>query len=439
MQLVLPGEEGVVDQDNGRVAAKAKAKGKRPELRRTSLPSSYALANQLVDGLAGDASDISNSEAPSDNTDIETEAEADWIDEQHLTEFAQKQPSKFEAAMKLERAFWKGTRPTPDCSLVTHAGMRELPHEDDTLQEYDADIMPDITLMETPPPQWPAITDLCTVPGTNRVTLSVQPPLLRLVIQDSFEHVRASLLFQHAFPEPTATIAVLKDALLSATNSHRLKASPIHNRLLVDDTYVVQMSRLLRARVPLFRSEVKERCSMLVASHFAAIGDAPQIVQLVKRQIAMYNYIYPNRGGPPMRSRPYHNERIITVIRELYFSGGSTSFASRFHRIFPVFTGSDANPRHEVPIPMVALVATALYAAILEWHTGEKKVTEFSTTSYLDVYEGHVNSFLRIQNEHNSAFHSMMADIFAQASSQPSMEATGGTMVTQLNLADLDG
>jgi hypothetical protein len=125
--------------------------------------------------------------------------------------------------------------------------MRELPDKDDTLQEYDADTMPDITLMETPPPQWPAITDLCTVPGTNRVALSVQPPLLQLVIQDSFEHVCASLLFQHAFPEPTATIAVVKDALLSAANSHRPKASLIHNRLVVDDTYVVQMSRLVSA------------------------------------------------------------------------------------------------------------------------------------------------------------------------------------------------
>jgi hypothetical protein len=53
-----------------------------------------------VDGLGGDASDISHSEAPGDNTDTETEA--DWIDEQHLTELAQKQPSKFEDAMKLE-------------------------------------------------------------------------------------------------------------------------------------------------------------------------------------------------------------------------------------------------------------------------------------------------------------------------------------------------
>jgi hypothetical protein len=127
--------------------------------------------------------------------------------------------------------------------LVTHGGMQELPGKADTLQEYDA--APDTTLMETSVPRWPAMTDLCTVPGTNRVTLSVQPPLLRLIIQDAFEHVHASLLFGHAFPDPTATIAAIKDALRSAADSHRPTASPIHNRLLLDDVYMTQMSRLV--------------------------------------------------------------------------------------------------------------------------------------------------------------------------------------------------
>jgi hypothetical protein len=64
------------------------------------LVSSLPHANRLVKGSAVDASDISNSEAHSDNTDVETEA--DWIDEQHLMELAQKQPSKFEDSMRLE-------------------------------------------------------------------------------------------------------------------------------------------------------------------------------------------------------------------------------------------------------------------------------------------------------------------------------------------------
>jgi len=60
-----------------------------------------------------------------------------------------------------------------------------------------------------------------------------------------------------------------------------------------------------------------------------------------------------------MRTRPYRNDRIITAMRELYFTGGSNSFAMRFDGLF---TRQNANSpvTREVPIPMVSLVATAV-------------------------------------------------------------------------------
>jgi hypothetical protein len=100
-------------------------------------------------------------------------------------------------------------------------------------------------MLETSEPQWPEITNLRTVPDTDRVTLSIQTPLIRLVIQDAFEYVRASLLFKHAYPNPTVSVAVVNAALVSAAESHRPSASSIHNRLLHDDPYMFKMSRLV--------------------------------------------------------------------------------------------------------------------------------------------------------------------------------------------------
>ena len=60
------------------------------------------------------------------------------------------------------------------------------------------------------------------------------------------------------------------------------------------------------------------------------------------------------------RSQPYRNKRIITVIRDLYFSGHPTSFAKKFEDHFPLHRGDDGNASREVPIPMVALVATGV-------------------------------------------------------------------------------
>lgn len=63
--------------------------------------------------------------------------------------------------------------------------------------------------------------------------------------------------------------------------------------------------------------------------------------------------------GIVRRTLPYRNERIITVIRDLYFTG-STSYATKFGHLFPTYQGDDGEVSREVPIPMVSLVATAV-------------------------------------------------------------------------------
>src|ERR1700761_2134398 len=68
-------------------------------------------------------------------------------------------------------------------------------------------------------------------------------------------------------------------------------------------------------------------------------------------------------NGLVMRSKPYRNDRIISVIQELYFTdgpGGTASFATRFKHLFPTYQGPDGMVSYEVPVPMVALVATAV-------------------------------------------------------------------------------
>jgi hypothetical protein len=89
----------------------------------------------------------------------------------------------------------------------------------------------------------------------------------------------------------------------------------------------------------------------------------------------------------------------------------------------------------EAPIPMLALVATAvsfsffhsicivlmcrilnqLYAAIQEWQTGKHAAKEFSANMYLDVYKGHVNTLEHIRENREDAYHVMMCDIYSQA------------------------
>ena len=56
-----------------------------------------------------------------------------------------------------------------------------------------------------------------------------------------------------------------------------------------------------------------------------------------------------------------------------------------------------------------------LYAAIHEWRSGKHQHTEFSANAYLDVYQGHIDTFHHIQDRRPHAFHAMMSDIYSQA------------------------
>ena len=40
---------------------------------------------------------------------------------------------------------------------------------------------------------------------------------------------------------------------------------------------------------------------------------------------------------------------------------------------------------------------------------------DFSANSYLDVYQGHIDTFHHIQDQRPGAFHLMMSNIYAQA------------------------
>ena len=109
----------------------------------------------------------------------------------------------------------------------------------------------------------------------------------------------------------------------------------------------------------------------------AAISEPSEIVKVVKRQLWEFTYtcpIAPNVSihsnpkfsltlccqsqGLPRQTQPYRNDRITTVIRGLFFTGGSTAFATRFDEIF--MRDGDPLLNREVPMAMVGLVSTGV-------------------------------------------------------------------------------
>jgi len=94
---------------------------------------------------------------------------------------------------------------------------------------------------------WPTETELLFFPGTNKVMLTVQRPLMRMVIQDAFDQIQKSLMFHNAFPDTFIALDFTRDGLLAAAESYD-QASDIYNRLMCDSEYMTKMTRLVSSR-----------------------------------------------------------------------------------------------------------------------------------------------------------------------------------------------
>ncbi|KAH9997086.1 hypothetical protein BJV77DRAFT_960342 [Russula vinacea] len=168
--------------------------------------------------------------------------------------------------------------------------------------------------------------------------LMLQCPLIRLIIQDAIENVRALILFTDAFPDATLSMTFTKDALISAAKAHLPASYDIHARLMGDDDYVTK----IRGRICLFHGDVKEECTKAIETLFKGMVNNPaRISQVIEHQLQQYHYIFPGSlntlspGGPGMCGKPYQNGTIISAISNLYFNGPTIS--AKLQTLFSLF------------------------------------------------------------------------------------------------------
>ncbi|KAN0126122.1 hypothetical protein V8E53_015374 [Lactarius tabidus] len=473
MPLILPGETGIEGgnlgmpiEENGMVNqgrgdnSQVKGKGKRPERTSSFYPGrggNHVLAHLVQGNSAPYAPEVDDDGCLSEDDPVEDELTAD---------LALKYPNKFSESLGIERPAWlltSGSEPENSASQssvsvndVDSAVTLVQPGPDMATASGSAQLLgpAQLSVVATHFPKaeaalndfpfWPTETDLVFVSGSNRLKLTGQSPIVRSVIVEGIERLRAAMLFNDAFPDVCSALTLIKDCLLTAATYLLPGATDVLERFNNDADYLSKVTLLPRARICLIQSEVKERCTTLTVGAFLVLGSAAGIIEHVRKQLSSYTYTFPSAtfpnapNGLVMRSRPYRNECIISAIRDLYFTGGSASFARRFLYLFPTYEYCEGQINHEVPIPMVALVATALYAALYEWRTGVQQVAEFSANGYLDVYLGHVNTLKHIQEHRAGAFHFMMADIYTKANTPVVNELNTVVPIAILDLDNLD-
>ncbi|KAI9439729.1 hypothetical protein H4582DRAFT_2075103 [Lactarius indigo] len=413
MQLRLTDEDAQAEPERASESEGNEGKGKQPALRQTTsfYPGYYSLASisQLTTDTLDTPVDPNADEPQSENED-------DWIDDSSVDR-TQGQRAGPSGATANERPTWRGSGATsasvaiapssvsPESTSPSPPSVPRISVSHTSVSRTSASRTSTSAIIVPPSVRqvqdsattvseftWPSNTDLSFAPGSTRLMLTAQRPLVRAVIQEAIENVRAAMMFNDAFPNLARAFTFIRDALITAAYS----------------------------------AEVRERCNAITLPIFLAMASREEIIESVRHQLSNYNYTFPTMGLPRVnrrlerRTRPYRNDRIITVIQDLYFTGGNTSFAARFPHFFAYTESSDRENRREVPIPMVALVATALYATLYEWRTGEQQVV-FS-----------------LCERRSGAFRAMMSEIYTQASVAVDVGAGSSVPIAALDFEDLE-
>ncbi|KAG6823181.1 hypothetical protein H0H92_011117 [Tricholoma furcatifolium] len=92
------------------------------------------------------------------------------------------------------------------------------------------------------------------------------------------------------------------------------------------------------------------------------------------------------------------------------------------------------HPEPELLIPMVALAATGIHAALSEWEDGTRN-TSFDGTAYQEHYRRHVGTLEAYHRDHPLEFHRVMSTLFSCVVSQSASPQMSQSMPTHGALA----
>ncbi|KAG2071644.1 hypothetical protein BDR04DRAFT_1117630 [Suillus decipiens] len=302
-------------------------------------------------------------------------------------------------------------------------------------EPYSSDIGGTTVTSTTPAPKSAA----CLIQyETGKVKLLDQNQETRRVVRDAIMDAKGHLIFVNAYPELVDKNQVALQSLL--TVAKKSGAHAIKQCLQEDTQYATQLGNLVEPHIPLLRRDLKEVACANIDGYFHLGQSAVKAKKLMEQHAYSYSLKFDSNDNPsPRGNKPYQGELVIFLLHTGIFNGPKSigvKFAERFIEI----AGNKAK-RPEMPVPLLALVATAIYAALF-WKTlGSPGKFNFTGNQFSETYMFHVKFLEDLKKDVPKKFHCMMADIYesVQALKRKGGDNQADEHRKALALLDLDG
>ncbi|KAG2126325.1 uncharacterized protein EDB93DRAFT_1109719 [Suillus bovinus] len=302
------------------------------------------------------------------------------------------------------------------------------------------------------------------------------------VVQNAIIDTKGHIIFVNAYPELIDKNQVSLQSLLMVVKNRSIKA--IKKCLQTDAQYATLLGSLVEPWIPLLQRDLKATACANINSYFRLSNNIVKAKKLMEQHAYVYALrfdlkifatlrsrffiIFPylhsfanaqervlyhisylrsfantqeqsNDDALPIGKKPYQGEPLIFLLYNGVFDGAK-SIGIRFAARFVEIVRNKCNCP-EVPIPLLVLVATAIYAALFWKMLGSPGKFNFSGNQFSETYVFHVKFLEDLKRDAPGKFHCMMADIFeaVQALKQKGNDHLTSEHQNALSLLDLDG
>ncbi|KAG1775653.1 hypothetical protein EV702DRAFT_1199137 [Suillus placidus] len=275
----------------------------------------------------------------------------------------------------------------------------------------------------------------------GKVKLLDQNLETRKILQSATMEVKCHLFFTNGYPELVDKNQVTLQALIAVAENCGVHV--IKECLQSDERYASQLGSLVDAHVPILRRELKEDACAHADGYFR-LGHTDTGKAAARRLLDKLAYIYAlkfdiNNEASPIGKKPYQGELLIFLIYWQLFHSSRSVAVKLVERFVEIANNKGQHP--EVPIPLLALVATAVYAALLWKSQGSLSKFNFTGNLFSETYNYHVRFLEKLKKDARAKFHCMMADIYEAAQKLRYSGAAASGQAAELEafeLLDLD-
>ncbi|KAG2062803.1 hypothetical protein BDR04DRAFT_1123694 [Suillus decipiens] len=223
-----------------------------------------------------------------------------------------------------------------------------------------------------PPFKWPEFTDL-VYEADGSINLRAQNAHIQIVLKTAVLELKKIAVFEN----------MAMRALSTAAYKHKERA--ILKRLKNDIDYAAALASVIHpeGQISAFRTSIKKLAHQIVVSRFGLKkGCADQVEELLKS----HKYIFlTDSNGKVLGDQPFCDKGIVDILHQSMFDGENSIGVRSHEDSVPVL---DDNDEPELPVAMVALVATIIDLC----HTDgleERQSTIKLTSQILQCYPPH--------------------------------------------------